>query len=340
MDGCVAFPGARRQAAFPGGPVSRFARDGGPGRFLLVICCFLLGCARRDGVAGCRLLQAGVMAGHGLAGVFCQVVPQVPPVRDLGRLRRAGAGALGVCAGPVPADHLRAGMRGQPRLHGCRLPVRQQVHHVRGGDVYQDGPVHVPLAQREVVDPEHLRCPGGPGSGEGLHQAKHGGRVHGDPQKQGQPGAGAPGQLQPEPGQHRRQRHAAPAVTAGHALGLLSERDRRALRLQAAEPAYLQGDQHRAAAGRAVGHHPRIPAMHPGGLLPASRAARRLCPARRRDHHRLAGVRHPVHSQPRQVREQHGDQGLLPRDFPATGSSGRPGRWHGRLIRQRGSRER
>ena len=96
--------------------------------------------------------------------------------------------------------------------------------------------------------------------------------MHGDPQQQGQPGAGAPGQLQPEPGQHRRQRHAAPAVTAGHALGLLSERDRRALRPQAAEPAYLQGDQHRAAAGRAAGHHPRIPAMHPGGLLPAPRA--------------------------------------------------------------------
>jgi hypothetical protein len=94
VDGCVAFPGARRQAAFPGGPVSRFARDGGPGRFLLVIRCFLLRCARRDGLAWCWLLQAGVVAGHGLGGVFCQVVPQVPPVRDLGRLRRAGGSAV------------------------------------------------------------------------------------------------------------------------------------------------------------------------------------------------------------------------------------------------------
>ena len=220
-------------------------------------------------------------------------------------------------------------MRGQPRLHGCRLPAGQQVHHAGGGDVHQDGPVHVPLAQREVIDPGHLRRPGGLGRGEGLDQAEHGGGVHGDPQEQGQPGAGAPGQLQPEPGQHRRQRHAAPAVTAGHALGLLHERDRRAPRLQAAEPAYLQGDQHRAAAGRAVGHHPRIPALHPGGLLPAPRAARRPRPARRRDHHRLAGVRHPVHPQPRQMREHHDDQGLvLRRDFPGTGSGGRPGRRH------------
>src|SRR5271165_3906037 len=65
--------------------------------------------------------------------------------------------SFGVGAGPVPADHRRAGMRGQPRLHGCRLPVRQQVHYVPGGDVYQDGPVHVALAQREVVDLSGVR---------------------------------------------------------------------------------------------------------------------------------------------------------------------------------------
>jgi hypothetical protein len=43
-----------------------------------------------------------------------------------------------------------------------------------------------------------------------------------------------------------------------------------------------------------------------------------------------------------QVREQHGQQALtLVRDFPdADGGSDRPGRRHGRLIRQRGSRVR
>jgi len=44
-------------------------------------------------------------------------------------------------------------------------------------------------------------------------------------QDAGQPGGSAPGQLQPEAGQQAQQRHAAPPVPDGHALGLLGERD-------------------------------------------------------------------------------------------------------------------
>ena len=61
-------------------------------------------------------------------------------------------------------------------------------------------------------------------------------------------------------------------------LGLLGERDRRARRVPAAEPAHRQDDQHRPAARRAISHHPRIPAMHPRRLLTAPRAARRAPP--------------------------------------------------------------
>ena len=43
-----------------------------------------------------------------------QVVPQVPPVGDLHRAGRTVPGAGGVAAGPVPADHLHAGVGAEP----------------------------------------------------------------------------------------------------------------------------------------------------------------------------------------------------------------------------------
>ena len=265
----------------------------------------------------------------------------MPAISDLDRVRCARPGALRVVAGPVPADDPRAGMRLQPRLQRGGLPVRQQVDYVCGAHVHQHRPVYLALGQREVIDPEHFR------RGRDLRfrrrrdQAQHRGRVHSDPEDPGQPGGGAPGQLQPEPGQHDRQRDAAPPVPFAQPLGLLGKGDRRALGVPAAEPAHLQDDQHRPPACRAISHHARIPAVHPRRLLTAPRAARRPCPARRDDHHRVSRIFHPVHAQPRQVREQYGQQGLaLLRDIPddAGGGAGRPGEQHGRLIRQRGSR--
>jgi len=60
------------------------------------------GVRRRDD----RLGQAGVVRGDQSLHVLAQVVPQVPPVGDLDRVGRTAAGAVGVSAGPVPADHL------------------------------------------------------------------------------------------------------------------------------------------------------------------------------------------------------------------------------------------
>jgi hypothetical protein len=54
--------------------------------------------------------QAGVVRGHQSLHVLAQVVPQVPPVGDLHRAGRTVTGAVGVPAGPVPADHLHAGV--------------------------------------------------------------------------------------------------------------------------------------------------------------------------------------------------------------------------------------
>ena len=189
------------------------------------------------GVAAAGLvLQAAAVPGNGLVGVFGQVVPHMPAIGDLDCARCPVAGALGVRAGPVPADHGRAGMRVQPRLHGGGLPVRQQVDHVTGAHVHQHRPVDLALGQREVIDPEDLR------RGRDLRlrrrgdQAQHRGRVHGDAEGPGQPGGCPSGQFQPEPGQHAQQRHAPPPVPLAQPHGLLGEGDRRALTLQAAEP--------------------------------------------------------------------------------------------------------
>ena len=107
-----------------------------------------------------------------------------------------------------------------------------------------------------------------------------------------------------------------------------------------AEPAHRQHHQHRPPAGRAIGHDPRVPAMNPRGQRTACRAPRLRRPAGRPDHHRVPGVLHTPGPQPAKVREQHEQQLFaLTRDFQdTTGGGRRPGRRHGRLKRQRGSR--
>ena len=98
-----------------------------------------------------RLGPAAAVAGHRLLRVFGEVVPQMPPVCDLRRLRCAGGRALGVGAGPVPAHHPHAGMLAQPPGERVGVPVGEQVHRPVGVHVDQHRAVHLPAAQREVV---------------------------------------------------------------------------------------------------------------------------------------------------------------------------------------------
>ena len=65
-----------------------------------------------------------------------------------------------------------------------------------GGDVHQDGPVHVPFPQGEIIDPEYLRRGADPGIGEGGDQPQQRGPVHRGAQRGGQPGPGPAGQRQ------------------------------------------------------------------------------------------------------------------------------------------------
>ncbi len=190
----IAVPGPGHQAALPAARIQESIR-----RDLPAICLpwwFVLRRAHRTrrngavagGIAAGLVLQAAAVGSDRLLGIFGQVVPQMPAIGDLDRVRRARPGALSVVAGPVPADDLRAGMRRQPRLQRGGLPVRQQVHHVPGTHVHQHCPVDIALGQREVIDSEDLR------RGRDLRlrcrgdQPQHRGRVHRDAERAGQPG--------------------------------------------------------------------------------------------------------------------------------------------------------
>jgi len=161
----VACPGARCEGALPAAFVlERVGRDRARG-FPSGACSLLAGFGP---VAGGE--QAAAVPGNGLVSVFGQVVPHMPAIGDLDRVRCRGAGGLGVRAGPVPADHGCAGVRLQPCLHGGGLPVRQHVHHVAGVHVDQHGAVHVPFTEGKVVNAEYFRCRGGLALGEGRDQ--------------------------------------------------------------------------------------------------------------------------------------------------------------------------
>ena len=79
----------------------------------------------------------------------------MPAVRDLHRVRRPVARALGVGARAVAADHLHAGMPAQPLGEGAGLPVREEIHRTVAVHVDQHGAVDVTASEREVIHSEH-----------------------------------------------------------------------------------------------------------------------------------------------------------------------------------------
>ena len=116
--------------------------------------------------------QAATVAGHCLLHVLAEVMPQMPPVRDLHRLRCASPGAVGICSRPVPADHLGARVGAQPGGERLRFPVGQQVHRPVRAHVHQHAAVDMPTPEREIIDPEH----GNPAHGgvrQGADQPQH-----------------------------------------------------------------------------------------------------------------------------------------------------------------------
>jgi hypothetical protein len=129
----------------------------------------------------------------------------------------------------------------QPGLQGRRLPVGQQVDRRPGAHVRQDGPVDLALAQREIIDPGHLRCRGHPR--DRARRRPGAAASPGAPRSPaGRPAGNRPGQ--PAPGRYRP---AAPAAAGNgpQALHLLGERNRRTPRGAAQQPPHGQADHHR-----------------------------------------------------------------------------------------------
>jgi hypothetical protein len=80
-------------------------------------------------------LQAGAVAGDSALDGFGEVVPQMPPVGDLGGQRGALGCAFGVAAAAVPADDLHARVGLQPGPEGLRGPLREHVDRPAALDI-------------------------------------------------------------------------------------------------------------------------------------------------------------------------------------------------------------
>lgn len=113
------------------------------------------GCVQHGGPAGAVCLD---LAQRG----FAQVVPHMPPVADLHRVRQGSPDRLSVGCRAVTAHDLDARMLAQPRLQGVGRAAGQHVDPFMGLGIDDHGGIPVPSAQREVVDADHTgHSPGG-----------------------------------------------------------------------------------------------------------------------------------------------------------------------------------
>lgn len=100
MDLGPALAGAHRGAILP------FARRGRPWEYVGGNRCDVGSNLRFGG--GDRGGQAGAVACHGAFDCLAEVVPDVPSIGDLHRVRCSRGGAFGVGAGAIAADDLHA----------------------------------------------------------------------------------------------------------------------------------------------------------------------------------------------------------------------------------------
>jgi hypothetical protein len=250
-----------------------------------------------------RFLQAGAVPGHGTLDGFGKVVPQVPPVGDLDGQRGTLCRAFGVAAAAVPADDLHPRVRVQPGAEGFRRPLRQHVHRPARVDVDQDGAVDVPLAQREIIHPQHQRGPVirvGGGADE-PHQRRP---AHRAGQPAGQPGTGPAAQGQRDRQQHSLQAAGAPPMTRGQARYLLRERGLGAPGVAAEESPDLQVNEHFPAAARGIGQLPLVAAVHPPRHRAAPRAGCLASAGPGHHMHRPAHCGHALDGHVGQMRNQ------------------------------------
>ncbi len=250
------------------------------------------------------VLNAVLVAGDSLAGVLAHVVPQVPAVGDLVRVRGAVPGALGVGAGPVPADHLHARMSLQPRLQRGRLPVRQHVGRDAALHVDQQRRVRVPAPQREVIHAQHPHRPARRLRQRHQHPDQRvPAHLHG--QHAGQPGPGPSRQGHRDRSQVPRQQRGPPRVRRGQPGRLLRKPARRAVPVTAGQHPCPQPDHHPPPADPRISQPALVTVMRPGAPRPAPRARRPVRPCPHPGPHHVPPDLSPLHNHRRQVRQQH-----------------------------------
>lgn len=231
------------------------------------------------------------MLGECPFGGLAQVVPEVPPVRDLDGLWGADGGAFGEEWRPVPADDLDARPFGEPGSQAGRLPVRQQIDGAPGLDVDEDSAVVAALAGGVLVNADHPRC-GDLGFGKIVHQPEHRAAADGHPENVGDAGPGAARESQADCGQGGTQPLGPltiPTCQAGH---LLDEGTACAARVPAREPTDPQLENNTSATARHISGKSHVGTMNPVRPDSADRAhARRGFPRTRPCRGRRPGVK-------------------------------------------------
>ncbi len=276
-----------------GEPVS-----GGPRRPVLGRCRRVLWCRLGEGRA-----EARAVARDASLSRFAEVAPEVEPIGNLDGGGRANAGALGEEWGAIAADDLDPRMIGQPGRDGASLAIRQQVHRPAGLDVDQHGPVDTSLAHRVLVDARYTRDRW-LWFRESVDQPQD--RVPADSRADdvGQPGTGAAGQGEADPGQHRPQSFGPLAVPPGQARDLLDERPPLAGDVFAREPPDTKSQHNPPPRHGEVRRKPQIRAMHPLGPATAARTPRPGRPASDTETDHFAIVLHRLHPDPQICQEE------------------------------------
>ncbi len=251
------------------------------------------------------------MAGHAALHRLAEVLPQVEPVGDLHRIRRAKANTLGVGAGAVPADHLDTPMGPQPVRQRLRLPTGQQLHRRAGLAIDQHGAIDLATAKREIVHPKHPRRDGRRlGIRQGQQQPQQRRPAGGGVQPPGEPSSGATGQrdrdLLQQPAQQRRPS----SIGNRQARDLLDERPPIAGGV-VAKPAPDRQHQHRPApAQRHIGQPPPVATVHPARQQSTGWARCRASPSTGKDPDEVRRLLDPLDVDTGQVREQVRNEGI------------------------------
>lgn len=252
--------------------------------------------------------QAAAMLGDGPFCGLAQVVPEVPPVRDLDGLRGAGGGAFGEERRTVTADDLNARPFGEPGRQAGRLPVRQQIDGAAGLDVDEDGAVVAALAGGVLVDADHPRR-GDIGLGQRIDQPEHRAAADGQPENTGDAGTGPARKGQADRGQGGAQPLGPLTVPTCQAGYLLDEGTACAARVPAGEPTDPQLENNTSATARHISGEPQVGAMNPVRPDSADRAQGTVRDALRVNAHYLDVH---VHRQHRDVRDRREQQLLQP----------------------------